>query len=476
MKSGGGYSRFGDSGAQSQVLPTLVGFPPQSRSITLQAVDPGAAGLPRNAAAAGIPQLPPLPPLPDFSPRPQSVAAAPAPAAGESGAALECSLPERFVEGMAATVLFKLLRPWRGTVETALSIVDGGRTVAGPAVRRGPVGPDGAEIALNVRPDVSGSMSVCVRAENRFDGALEPEVWTAPLVMLVEPREQASSPFTINIRNEGDLADISLGSLADRIPRAATSAERLRAVANRRAFEPMHGCVLASAPTRLTVETGEGLLHLVARRPAWFGRQSERPEKGRTEDNAVVLRPASGSPGSAEAALCISRTHFMVGKNGAACLLRDGAPARDASGNILRGGVVACSGGGTEVDGTLLPPCGAVSIRAGETCRVVLAPGARSGGALALELSSVPDSADSRVSAGALLRRGDGVRESYLALWGEAGLGAACGRLRGFAVRWDGARFVLRGPDGEDRPLAAGDAFGPQDFPARAVPFKQAVA
>ena len=382
---------------------------------------------------------------------------------------IECSLPEKFVEGLAAAVLFRLCRPWRGMVETTISIVDGDRVVAGPAVRRGTVPEYGAEMSLNVRPPEAGALSVEVRVENRYDGATETEVFTAPLLLLVQPRDEAQTPIIIQ---NGPNSPI-LGDFANGLPRVETAADRLRAVANPRVFHPLD-LLLVSGPTRLTLHTPAGLLHLVSRAPAWFGRQGEKPEKGRVRDNAVVLRLAPDAPEELSCAFpCVSRTHFLVEKDGAACRVRDGAPARDDKGNILPGGVVSGSRFGLAVDGESLSPCGWASVPVGESRTLSLAPSVREGGAFSLELHSLPDAERPSVSAGALLRRADGREEAYLPLWGTVDLGAFAPELAGISVRWDGARFSVGQAGRPESPLASGDSFGPDSWRCVAAAFSQ---
>ena len=385
---------------------------------------------------------------------------------------LECSLPERFEEGLAAAVIIRFRRHWRGSVETKLSLLDGERVVAGPAVRRGPEPEEGAEMSLNVRPPEAGSLSVEVRVERRYEGSSEPEVFVASLILLVQPRDGGVRPqfFFQNGPNSPMLGDISLGGA---LPRAESAAERLHAVANPRVFRPLP-CTLVASPSRLTLRTPDGLLHLVSRSPAWFGRQGEKPEKGRVRDNAIVLHSAPGaSPEAARAALCISRTHFLVEKDGPACRVRDGSPVRDTNGNILPGGAVSASRGGLSVGGETLSPCGFAAVPAGETRTVRLSPTMREGGVFSLDLLSVPSAEDPSVAAGALLRRQDGVAEAYLPLWGAADLGVFSPELRGDVVRWDGFRFVC-GPSGAaEEPLAVGYAFGSGSRRCTVAPFSQ---
>ena len=212
----------------------------------------------------------------------------------------------------------------------------------------------------------------------------------------------------------------------------------------------------------------------MSRAPAWFGRQGEKPEKGRVRDNAIVLHSAPGaSPEAARAALCISRTHFLVEKSGPACRVRDGAPARDTDGNILPGGVVAASLGGLAVGGETLPPCGFALVPAGERRTLRLAPAAREGGVFSLDLLVVPSVSRPTEAGGALLRRPDGVSEAYLTLWGAVDLGAFAPELRGRTVRWDGFRFLCGAAGAAEEPLVAGRAFGPDAWRCDVAPFSQ---
>lgn len=457
------------------------------------------AGLPRDPAAfAGAarvlpvpdslpvldavrPALPLLPALPEPPPLPRFPAAAVPPAAGPDPAvpvapsdpgplSVECSVPDRLVEGMSAALLFRLRGNGFDMAESSVSISESGNPVAGPVSHRGMLGLRGAELSLNLKPSQSGQVVVELRVECRRSGSLEKEVWTAPLALLVEPASAGgSSPISISIGgdNVGDIGGLLSG--------VRPGGDRLRTVANPRRFLPVRGLVLESSPTRLTLDGGGRRLHLVARRPAWFGRQCEKPGKGRTTDNAVVLRVFSsdGTTRDDAASNAISRTHFLVEPDGQRCRLRDGYPARDASGNILPGGVVGASGNGTSVNGETLPGRGSATFAAGESATVAVAPDSAGSPVLALRLS-VPRSASSRQSAaGALLRRADSVPESYLALWAEADLGEIEESLRGHCVVWDGARFCLRCPDGSERFLAPGLSFGPASFRVKVETFRQ---
>lgn len=347
-----------------------------------------------------------------------------------------------------------------------LSILDGGRILGNPVEHNGVLGPGGAEIPLNLCFEKPGSFAVRVRIECHRAGSSETEVWSAPLGFVeVRPDAAAASgsgSVTINIQggNAGDFGNLISGA-------SQTPDARYRTI------RPAPR--LSSSPTRLTLESSGRRLHLLARQPAWFGRQGERAEKGRTFDNAAVLHVFSpdGNVSDSAASSEISRTHFLVERAGSRCRVRDGAPNRDPAGNILPGGPVQASKFGTAVDGRILSPLEAVILVPGETCELALAPRAREGGVFSLRLAALADVQDGRSCAGALLRRADSVPESYLALWGEADLGAVAPALCGHSVQWDGTRFTLRSPDGAETVLATGLSFGPAEFPVRVETFHQ---
>ena len=458
-------------------LPTSPGarppdfFPP---AVTPPVITPPDV-VPREATLPTLPGLSPLSPissLPGLSFPPGGAASAPAPVFS-----LECSLPHRFVEGMTAVVLFRFRRRERDVEETTISLVEGSRVVAGPVRRHGAVGPAGEEMSLNLRPDQSGEVSVQVRVESRFGESSEAEVRTASLILPVEPaaRPDAAGSISINVSNDGGLVDLSSDALAGRF--GLPPKDRVSTVSNPRVFRPVEGVALVSAPTRLTLEADGRRLHLLARSPVWFGRQNERPGKGRTRDTAAVLLPfaSGGAEPDFAAARHISRTHFLVEPDGPRFRLRDGSPERDENGNIESCVPVRGSGCGTAVDGARLTALGFAPLPTGRNVRVTLAPDVREGGVLELDARSVPDASSPDRAAGALLRRRDGVRESYLALRceAEADLGEAQDALRGRTVLWDGARFLLREPDGSERALVAGDSFGPPEARTRAIPFRQ---
>jgi hypothetical protein len=303
----------------------------------------------------------------------------------------------------------------------------------------------------------------------------EGEVRTAPLILPVEPvaGTLASGPVSIHVNNEGGIVDLQSESLAGRLGLAR--GDRLNAVSNPRIYKVVEGVKLIASATRLTLEHCGRRLHLVSRLPAWFGRQREHPDKGRTIDNAVVLwcfTPDGAEPDVASSKR-ISRTHFALERDGARCRLRDGAPARDDCGNILTGGPVTASGYGIAVDEKPLSPCGTMWFAAGREAEIALAPQVKDDGVLKLHLKVLPVPENRAEAAGVSLSREDAVPESYLVLWGEVDLGLIDAKLSGRMVSWDGTRFLLRETDGGERPLAVGDVFGAPPSMVRVMPFRQ---
>ena len=425
-------------------------------------------------AAPPLPPLSPLPsipPLPSLSPLPSFGAPATPPAARPASlVALEFSAPDRLREGMKAVLLFhvRIAPPDAGSFQ--LSVEGLGSEPASLRKRCGD-GLADEDIPLNVRPSEAGCIAATVRLEIFRAESSEPEVWESPLLLAVAPSAAHASPFTINIHNEGDLAEISLDALAGLSE--GGGGDPLRALDNPRRFAPVAGLRLVSSPTRLTLRFGGRRLHLVARTPAWFGRQSERPEKGRTRDNAIALRCATADGSLDASSTCyLSRTCFLVERDGDRCRVREGAPARDEKGNVLPGGVISPSGCGVAVDGERLPPRGAISLAAGEEHAVSAAPGAPGGG-LALHLLALPAADAPSACSGALLRRADALPESYLVLWAEADCGEFEPALAGWRVRCDGAAFALRRPDGALLPLVPGTVFGPRDHAVSTHAFQQ---
>lgn len=448
-----------------------VAFPPPERVFSGSFAPPRMDPLP---VPPPLPSLPPLPPLSSPLER-QSGAAVSSASPSKDSFSLSCSLPERFVEGMTAVILLNAKRSGRLKEQMRISLVDGDRILAGPVVRRGILGASGIEIPLNFRPEHAGSLSVQIRIESFLGDSREAEVRLATLILPVEPASgRGPGGLSIQVNNNDGIIDFQSPGLAERL--GALGKDYVATTANPRRFRPVEGLVLLATPTRITLAIGDTRLHAVSRSPAWFGRQDERPEKGRTKDNAIVLRVFSqdGTVPDSKLSRYISKTHFLVERAGTRCRLRDGEPARDEkTGNILPGGPVAASTNGLAVDGTKLAPRGYFSLVAGQEAEVVLAPGLREGGALSFRLSGVSDAFGTHACAGALLRRNDAVAEAYLPMWGAVDLGAFDAALAGWILSWDGARFLLRDSSGDERALAIGRTFGPPETPVLVLPYSQ---
>lgn len=462
---------FGE-GAGKPSVPVSGALPPLGGAISGDFTPPRMDPLP---APPTLPSLPPLAPLATPGASPSDAAVSPA-SASKDPFSLTCSLPERFVEGMTAVILLKVKRNGgvKSKEKTRISLVEGDRILAGPVERRGNLGVSGPEIPLNFRPEHAGSLSVQIRIESYWGDSSEAEVRLATLILPVEPAGgHGSGGLSIQINNDGGLVDFQSPGLAERI--GAAGKDYVATTSNPRRFRPVEGLALLATPTRITLAVGETRFHAVSRRPAWFGRRDERPEKGRLKDNAIALRVFSpdGSMPDPELSYYISQTHFLIEQDGPRCRLQDGKPARDEAKNILPGGPVAPSTCGLSVDGEALAPRGYYSLAAGEEAEVVLAPGLREGGALSLHLSCMPDAFGAPECAGALLRRNDAIAEAYLPLWGAVDLGGVDAALRGWILSWDDVRFLLQEPSGEARALAVGRSFGPPETPVRVLPFSQ---
>ena len=375
------------------------------------------------------------------------------------GVAVECSPPATMQEGRTDAFLFRVRAP--GDVERVLvrlsDPVLGG--LCEPVEPKAAPGFGWSEIPLNHRPARHGAIEAEVRVECRRFGALEWEAFTAPLSIVIAP-PPSQAGIVVN---------------ADRAARVVVSAPAAAVAAvsapNPRRFRRM-ALRQVSGPRRLSLLAGGERLHLVGG-DAHFGRSKAKPSKGRTRDNDVVLHRflSDGSPDSAPTRT-ISRTHFSLSFDGREWRLTDGGPARDESGNLRSGGPIEPSRFGTEADGAALRPGGSVVLRAGAPHRIVLAASAVPGGALALHAETLPDASGAPFCAGVLVRREDGVSESYLVLrrGGVVDLGAAFPARAGLSVAWDGA--CLRAGAG-GAALASGPFPGAPAGALSVAPFRQ---
>lgn len=379
---------------------------------------------------------------------------------------------------MSSALKFRVRLDERDGVQASVSLRNGDETLARSVVHKFDSGAGSTDIPVNFMPSGCGSFALEAVLEISRAGSVEKEIWTAPLDLVVEQNVSSSGPppISINITGSatgdikisgGNAGDLNLGSIISdtarlTLPQAPFGASPSSPGTGPQPFRAVEALELAASPTRLTLDFGDRRLHLLARNPAWFGRQRENAGKGRTFDNAATLRvfAPGGEEMDAEASSFVSRTHFGLEPKGSNCQVRDGAPQRDGAGNIMPGTSSSPSSYGTTVDGAALQSCGTARVATSSCARIEVAPKAPSGAVLSLMLAALPDVSRSGACGGALLTREDAVPESYLALWSEVALDGADPALGGASVRWDGARLLLS-LSGATSPVALAPGFAP---------------
>ena len=332
------------------------------------------------------------------------------------------------------------------------------------------------DFSINYRPCEDGRISVRLVLE--FTGADCEAYESDDFDVTVYPNDlQQAKSIAVNINNEyrdinvDRAGEARFGNTTTDIAKAIESAlpgENVKQILDRcnRNQKPLRYPLRAvRLPSRLTLVDSDGFeLHVFSNESLSFGRS--------TSGNDAVLR-VFGSDGQVvrDLSLAISKTHFRISRQGIQYLkIQDGGLERDRENQVISGSKSVPSSLGTLVDGRLIGQCGTANLRAGDRFEIGVAP---INGTPVLTLDATvgrcpeghrgvcgrrcPQASPSSL----LIKRCDGVKEAYLAVWQCAPLGDVFPDLEGYYIHWDGTCFKIETPHHDVTPLRLGNDIGP---------------